>query len=448
MPERPRVAVVGGGITGLACAWYLRERASVTLLEAGPRLGGRIRTGSVAGVPVEAGPDTFLARVPWAADLCREVGLGGDLVEPAPGPVFVWTGGRLRELPAGLVLGVPARLGPVVRSGLLSPGGVARAALDLVLPASRRPDDPTVAEVIGGRFGSEVVDRLVEPLLGGIHAGRADRLSLSSVAPQVAAAAGGSRSLLAGLRRLPPGAGGPVFQSVRGGLERLVERLAEAPGVDVRLESEVGSVVDLDVDAAVLTVPAWSAGSIVRSAAPEAAAQLDAVRYASVVTVTLGYEPAAVGRELVGSGFLVPRVDGRLATACTFLTSKWPDLARSGLVMLRVSSGRDGDERALGLDDAALVEALHAEMAEALGLRAGPVVTAVHRWPRALPQYESGHSARIARARADLSARLPAVVLAGAAYGGLGIAACVRQAREAADLVAARIGGAGGFPEP
>ena len=449
---RPRVAVVGGGITGLATAWFLRDRADVVLLEASSRLGGRIATVEMAGVPVESGPDTFLARVPEATDLCRAVGLGDDLVRPATGKAWIWTRGRLRPLPDGQVLGVPTTVWPLVRSGVVSPAGMARAALDLVLPRRPSGPDPTVAEVVTARLGAEVLDRLVDPLVGGIHAGRADGLSLTATAPQLAAAAG-SRSLVLGLRRqraAAPPDDRPVFLGVAGGLGRLVDRLRTElarAGVDVRTRTRVASIgrhgdgwrlagPDLaaidDVDAVVVTVPAPVAAGLLRTACPDAAGELDAIRYASVTVGTLGYRPAAVPHPLDGSGFLVPRVDGRLMTACTWSTSKWPDLRRSGLVLLRPSAGRAGDERALRLDDDDLVGRLHQELAEALGVTEPPVERLVTRWLRAFPQYQPGHQAQVARIESALAAAMPGVVVAGAAYRGLGIAACVRQGEAAA----------------
>jgi oxygen-dependent protoporphyrinogen oxidase len=241
------VVVVGGGITGLATAWYLRQAdpdLSVALLEASDRLGGKIETTEWMGVPLEAGPDTFLARVPAAVDLCHQLGLGEDLVAPATWRAYVWTRGRLRPLPEGHVLGVPGRLGALARSGVVSRPGLARAGLDLVLPRHRFSDDPSVAEVVGARFGREVVDRLVDPLLGGIHAGTTERLSLASVAPAVAEVASRSRSLLLGLRgRVAQPPSGPLFLSLRGGLGRMVERLVDRlEGVDVRCRVEVESL--------------------------------------------------------------------------------------------------------------------------------------------------------------------------------------------------------------
>ncbi len=432
------VAVVGGGITGLATAWFLRQTAPdvpVTLYEASDRLGGKIRTASLAGVPVEEGPDTFLARVPWAVELCRRLDLGDDLVEPATSRAYMWTRGALRPLPSGTVLGVPARLGPLFRSGIVSNAGLARAAADLVLPRQRTGDDPSVAAVISGRFGREVTERLVEPLIGGIHAGRADRLSLTAVAPQVAGAAKSSRSLMLGLRRLAPSPGGPVFLGLRGGLGTLIGRLAERlAGVDVRLRTTVSSLDDLDARAFVCTLPAPAAAQLL----PEpVATELNAIAYASVVTVTLAYPESALARPLDGSGFLVPRIDGRLMTACTWTSSKWPASTPGGLVLLRPSTGRIGDDRALALDDATLVDRLHHELVEAIGLRERPVEWLVTRWRNAFPQFDVGHQARVARIDAALP---PGVVLAGAPYRGVGIAACIRDAELAAAKAVAAVG--------
>lgn len=447
--------MVGGGITGLATARFLRQSGlAVTLVEAGDRLGGKIQTRELAGVPVEAGPDTFLARVPWAVDLCRELGLGDDLVSPATGKAWLWTGGRLRPLPERHVLGVPTALGPLVRSGVLSPAGVARAALDLVLPRTDPGPDPSVAAVVGRRMGREVLERLVDPLVGGINAGRAEGLSLAATARPLSEGAARHRSLVLGLRQARPGPGGPVFLGLSGGLRRLIDRLAEDLD-DIRLGTVVtgitragdafrlecaagpGPDIDVDADAVVLTVPSFAAATMLSGLSPAAAGHLAGVRYASVVTATLAYRPSAVARPLEGAGMLVPRVDGRLLTACTWSTSKWPALAASGTVLLRASAGRDGDGRVMELDDDEVVRRLHDELAEALGLRDGPVASLVSRWPRGFPQYDIGHEGRVEAIEAALAVDAPGVLVAGAAYRGLGIAACIEQARRAAALVVA-----------
>jgi len=457
MPEERRaqpvrVTVIGGGITGLAAAWYLqRGGARVTVVEAGDRVGGKIRTGELAGVAVEAGPDTFLARVGCAVELCRELGLESELVAPAASRAFLWTADRLRPLPARQVLGVPTALVPLRRSGVLSAAGMARSVLDLVLPASTFGPDPSVAEVVGRRMGREVVERLVEPLVGGINAGRADRLSLAATARPIAEGAARHRSLVLGLRQAPAAPTGPVFLGITGGLQRITDSLAAALH-DVRLRAPVSSVrgvagggyqVELpdgggvNADAVLVTVPSYAAANLLSELSPAASSALSSIRHASVVTVALAYPPSAVGHPLDGAGMLVPRVDGRLITACTWSTTKWPVLAKSGMVMLRASAGRDGDERAMDMGDDEVVRRVHEELAEVLGLRGGPATSTVSRWPNGFPQYDVGHQARVATIEGALEADAPGVVVAGAAYRGLGISACIEQARKAAESVTA-----------
>lgn len=463
MSDRRRVVVVGGGISGLATAWYLRSGASgvvpdVALLEASGRLGGKIRTDEMAGVPVEAGPDTFLARVPWAIDLCRELGLGDDLVAPATTKAYVLAGGRLRVLPRDHVLGVPLSARQLQRSKILTPAGLARAGLDLVLPRQPRPPDPSVAQVIGERFGPQLLDRLVEPLVGGINAGRADRLSMAATARPLAQAASRHRSLVVGLRaerRRSPPPTGPVFLGVGGGLERLVDRLAaHLEPADVRVDTPVAAVEKdaggavqvhleapaadgstvVEADAVVLATPAFVTARLLENAAATAAGALEEIRYASVAVATLAYRPPGTPSYLDGSGFLVPRTEGRLMTACTWSTSKWPELRRGGHILVRASAGRVDDERALELDDGELVKRFHAELSQIIGVDEPPVLSSVSRWPRSFPQYEVGHEDRVERVRAGLST-VPGVFVTGATYRGLGIASCIQQAEHTAGEV-------------
>ncbi|MGQ0519911.1 MAG: protoporphyrinogen oxidase [Actinomycetota bacterium] len=450
MSPGPAVAVVGGGITGLAAAWEAVEAgASVTLFEAGPRLGGRILTEDVGGRPVDLGPDAFLARVPHALELCHRLGLEAELVHPAAEGAAIWTRGRLRPLPPGLVLGAPAgagHLARLVRAGLVTPAGAARAALDLVLPATRWPADPSVADVVGRRLGRQVHARVVDPLVGGIHAGPSELLSARAAAAQLADAAR-SRSLLRGLRGVrEPAAGGggaPLFASLRGGLGRLVTRLEEelrARGVAVATGHAVEAVPVPGFDATVVTTPAAAAAGLVEPASPAAAAELRDVAYASVAMAVLVYPSSALPRPPAGTGFLVPASEGRLLTACSFASAKWPHWAGPGELVLRASAGRWGDERALSMTDDALAGHLHGELAQALGLEARPRVARVTRWVHAFPQYRPGHLARVDRVEDALARDLPAVTLAGAAYRGLGIAACVAQGRAAARRAVGRAG--------
>lgn len=446
-----RIAVVGGGITGLAAAWeLLAGGAEVELFESSDRLGGCIVTEDVGGRPVDLGPDAFLARVPSALGLCHELGLGGELVHPAAEGAAVWARGQLRALPKGLVLGAPTGpgdLAALVRAGLLTPSAAARAALDLVRPASHWGDDPSVGDLVAGRLGRAVHSGVVDPLVGGIHAGTSDLLSARAAAPQIADGAR-ARSLMRGLRgvRAAAQAGGvaegpaPLFASLRGGLGRLVERLEErlrAGGVTVTTGTKIARAPVDGFDATIVTTPAPVSAGLVAGASPDAASELWAVDYASVALVVLVYPSTAAGRPLPGTGFLMPAAGGRLLTACSFASSKWPHWAGPGDIVLRASAGRWGDERALALADDELCERLHREVAAAVGLVDDPRVTRVARWERAFPQYRPGHLARVARVEATLERDLPAVTIAGAAYRGVGIAACVAQGRAAARHVLA-----------
>lgn len=442
-----RVTVVGGGITGLAAAWELVSNgAEVTLVESGLRLGGKIVTEDIGRRAVDVGPDAFIARLPDAVALCHELGLTEEMVGVATDSAWLWTRGRLRPLPAGTVLGAPAGLGALLRagrSGVVSPAGVARASLDLVLPRRDLGQDPTVGDLITARFGREVHERLVDPLVGGIHAGPSGLLSAQAVVPQLAAA-GSHRSLLLGLGRgmasAPPPAPSPIFVSLRGGMSRLVTRLEESlrdRGARIKLGHQADSadlVAASEEGGVIVTTPAPAAAALLAGASPETATELAAVAHASVALVVLTYAADAFpsGSPPPGSGFLVPQAERRLMTACSFGSSKWPHWANEGEVVLRVSAGRWGDDRAVRFDDERLVGRLQRELVEALDLRDGPLASHVRRWPQAFPQYGAGHLDRVARIEAALARDLPHVLVAGAAYRGVGIPACIAQGRAAA----------------
>jgi oxygen-dependent protoporphyrinogen oxidase len=447
-----RVAVVGGGITGLSAAWFLRDRADVTLYEASDRLGGKIRTDDFAGARVEAGPDAFLARVPQAAALSRDVGLGDSLVAPATGKAYVWANGALRSLPPGHVLGAPTRVGSLARSGLVSRRGALRAALDLVMPRTPVEPDIGVGRLIAARYGAEVRDHLVDPLLGGIHTGPSDRLSAAAVAPQFFNVAKGNRSLMRGLRAAMPAARAqpsavPIFLTVSAGLGALVDRLATA-GAEVRLNTPVAAlerdgsgwrVDDVPYDAVIVTAPSFAAAALVRGVAPEAAAGMAAIEYASIALTLFAYPASAMGRPLDGSGFVVARDSGLHMTACSWASSKWAhvgsDAAAGATAILRVSAGRWGEEAVLEHDDPELVDLLHGELERTMGVTAPPTGTRVVRWPRSFPQQTVGHLDRVAAIERTLNAAAPGVEIAGAAYRGLGLPACIGLAESAVTRV-------------
>jgi len=459
-PDQPLVIVVGAGITGLATAWHLQQsgRVRVVVVEASEQTGGKLATGTLAGTEVDAGPDCFLARVPSMTALCLAVGIN-DLVAPATGAAYIWSGRKLRRLPDGLVLGVPTGAMALARSRLVPPRASIRAARDLMLkPHQARSADPSVGEIIEARLGRDVVDQVVEPLLGGIHAGVADRLSLQAVAPQIADAARANRSLIRGLQeqqKTTPPPDGPVFLAPVGGMRRLADQLPDrlvASGVEIRRATVVQKLTPaangrinvfptgLFADQVIVTTPAFAAAELVRPHTPGGAEVLDSINYASIAMVLLAYrvENAPLPN---GSGFLVPRTAGRLLTAASFLTNKWPDLAPPGHAVVRCSIGHIDDDRGVTMDDGALVDGAHADLAAALRWPPSvrPADAAVVRWPRSFPQYEPGHAARVVRARNFLAAELQSVWLAGAAYDGLGLAACARQGEEAARLTLTRL---------
>ena len=456
--------VVGGGVAGLAAAWELTTRApeaSVVVLEAAGRLGGKIGAAAFAGRTLDTGADAFLARRPEALALCQELGMADELVQPGSRQAFVWHGDRLVPLPPRLALGVPTDARTIFGSGLLSAGGMVRAVGGALLPRLRPivsgDGDRAVGEIVGRVLGREVVETITDPLVGGIHAGMADGLSAAAVFPPLNEAAGHRGRVTRRLRKLAPPPADPqtpVFLAPRAGVHRLVTRLAEAlqaRGVELHtgvqatsVEANKGTVTVRDrsrtreADAVVVAVPARPAAALIRTIAPTAADVLGSVTSSSVALVTLRFDEADVGAQLTGTGFLVPRTSGSLMTACTFLTSKWPQLWHAGDVLVRASLGHDGDERPAALDDDELVRTASFELAPALGLRASPLEAMVVRITDAFPQYRPGHLDRVAAAEAALAGAAP-VAMAGAALRGVGIPACIQSGRRAAGMVLERV---------
>jgi protoporphyrinogen/coproporphyrinogen III oxidase len=471
---RPRhVVVVGAGIAGLAAAEALHRgdpTLQLTVLEASGRVGGKLAVGELAGVAMDTGAESLLARRPEALDLARAVGLGAAVVSPTTSAAGLWTGGRLQPLPRRTVLGVPTDAGCPRLRRVLGPTTRARLRLDAGrgrLAAERGLLGPTDDVAIGGlvkrRLGAEVVDRLVEPLLGGVYAGDARRLSLAMTAPGLLEQLRRQASLVAAARATlaSPTAAAPVFAGLQGGVGRLAPAVAGASGAQVGLRSTVralertargwrlvcGPVPDplvVDADGVVLAVPAAPAARLLAPHAPAAAARLGAVDYASVALVTLALPEVRLRRPLRGSGVLVPPAEHRVVKAVTYSSAKWAWLARSarphGLAVLRASVGRHGETHALQRDDADLVHTVRDDLADLLGLDADPVASLVTRWGGALPQYAPGHLDLVDEVRRSV-ARLPGLAVCGAAYDGVGVPACIASGQAAAkQLLAGRVG--------
>jgi protoporphyrinogen/coproporphyrinogen III oxidase len=452
------VVVIGGGIAGLAAAHRLLDSAvRVTLLEATDRLGGKLQAGEIEGAPVDLGAESMLARRPEAVELARAVGLADRLQPPATASASVWTRDALRPMPKGHVMGVPGD--PAALAGLLSAEGIARIERERDLAPAELGDDVAVGAYVAQRLGREVVDRLVEPLLGGVYAGDAYRISMRAAVPQLFEAAKTHDSLLAAVRDIQAKAAGqqaagPVFMGIEGGVGQLPGAVADvvrARGGEILMETPVlgltrsaeGWQIRTDqrviaADGVVLAAPAWSASALLAAESPAAAAELGQVEYASMALVTMAFQRTDLAGMPEGSGFLVPPVDGRTIKASTFSTRKWSwvDKGSSGLFVLRTSIGRYGEEEHLHREDAELVDVSLGDLGEATGLAARPVATEVTRWIGGLPQYPVGHLARVARIR-DEVAKLPGLRVCGAAYDGVGIPACIASAQRAADEILA-----------
>jgi oxygen-dependent protoporphyrinogen oxidase len=452
---RSHVIVIGAGISGLAAAHALVANGlDVTVLESSPAVGGKLRISDIAGVPVDEGAEMFLQRVPEALDVVAALGRSDELVAPRTTSAGVWARGDLRPMPTGTVMGVPGT--PSRLHGVLSPGEVARVAADRMLPGAPPGEDISVGEWVGRRVGRAVVERLVDPLLGGVYAGRADELSLAATIPQLPR---DQRSVLAAVRRVAPTSPSPqpVFATLTGGIGTLPTSLVEAirrSGGEILTDHAVrriertgsgwqvvhGATVDevaLAADAVIVATPAAPAARLLLDVAPVAAAELSAVEAASMAIIATAWRPGDVQAPDL-SGYLVPAVYGRPVKAVTFSSSKWAHVGNSDVVIVRCSIGRHGDVSDLQRDDAELVDLAVAELTSYAGFRGTPVDSRVTRWGGGLPQYAVGHRGRVARISAAVDAE-PGLAVCGATYDGVGIPACIRSAQAAASTLIAKL---------
>lgn len=465
-----RVTIVGGGISGLAAAWHLRQGnpdLDLVVLDGSDAPGGKLRRAEMAGVAIDVGAESILARRPEGTDLARAVGLTDRLTHPATMSASIWSRGVLHPMPAGTLMGVPSN--PAAALGVLDAREIAWAEGERDRPLAATLEDLSVGEFVSARVGSAVVDRLVEPLLGGVYAGDAHHLSLRATIPQLWAAATAGESVTAAAERAASMASlnyTPVFAGVVGGVGLLADELVRsllAQGVRVMSRTVVRELhrtsvdgrdgwvlttgpvpapIVHEADALVIAVPAAPASKLLAPHIPHAARELAAITYASMAIVSVAL-PRHGLPQLFGSGFLVPPVDGRMVKASTFSSNKWSwvaDLAPD-LFILRASLGRIGEEAVLQRSDGDLVRLVLAELADVLG---GPLPTPVdshvQRWGGALPQYAVGHVDRVARIRAAV-AQVPGLEVAGAAYEGVGIPACIASGRQAAEAVLTHLRG-------
>ncbi len=459
------VAIIGGGIAGLAAAYYLREGASnsglsieCTLIESDSRLGGKISTYRKDGFVVEAGPDSFLTQKPWGVELCRRLGIEDRLIgtNEASRKVYILWKGKLRELPDGVLLIVPTRLAPFALSTLISPLGKLRMGLDLVIPPRRERSDESVADFVRRRLGSEALDKIAEPLMGGIHTSDPERQSLQASFPRFVDLERKHGSLMKGMiagrraHRPSNGKALPAFMTLRGGLEEMVSAVAGHLGETrvilgrsvVRMDREGTGSYHLSLDdggqlragAVVLATPARVSSQLVASFDSELSDRLSSIRYVSTATVSFGYRKETVSDPLRGFGFVIPGKEGRRITGCTWTSTKFDDRAPAGSALIRCFLGSATNEKPALLQEGEMVGIAREELRSIMGLDSEPVLTHVHRWRDSHPQYDVGHLDLLADID-RMCASHPGLYLAGSSYRGVGIPDCIHSGQLAAEAI-------------
>lgn len=448
-----RVAIIGGGISGLAAAHALgtsHPDVDIVVLEGSDRIGGKLRLGEIGGFTVDLGAESILARRPEGIALIAAAGLSDRLVHPATMTAGIWTHGAVRPMPP-TVMGIPADLDALEATGI-----IVERPRSVAIP--RPAADMAVADFIAERVGSDIVDRLVEPLLGGVYAGHASELSLDAAAPQIAAL---GDDLLAGATKARAAAvdSGPVFAGLIGGIGQLPEAVARASGAEIRTNATVrqltrtadgwellvgptSAVEVIHADAVIMAAPAPAVARLLADVAPEAAFALAAIDYASMAVLTFAVSRSAFTQAPEGSGFLVPPIDGKAIKAVTYSSNKWAWVGREAgeeTIILRCSIGRAHEAALLHRDDAELIDLALSDLGEAVGLTGDPIDASVTRWGGGLPQYTVGHLSRIATIDADI-ATVPGLEVCGAAYRGVGIPAVIASAQVAAARLISGLG--------
>jgi protoporphyrinogen/coproporphyrinogen III oxidase len=467
-----QVVIVGGGIAGLATAYFLQERARLmglpiayTLVERGSTFGGKISSTRANGYVVEGGPDSFLTQKSAALELCHALGLGDQLIgtNDVERKTLVWSRGQLRAMPDGVMLIVPTRVMPFVRSSLISWPGKLRMGLDWLIPPRRDDGDESLSHFVKRRLGAEALDKIAEPMIAGIYVSAAENLSLKSTFPRLLDTEKKYGSLIRGMvlqRRAANGhvsqgkSAPPMFMTLRGGLHDLVDALVahldtgtlmcntrvttlmhEPDGYRVALSSGES----IRADAVVFASPAYVTSEVLSNMAPALAGALKTIRYVSTATVSLGYRRSEIQHPLDSFGFLVPKGERRRILACTWSSTKFSQRAPDEHVLLRVFVGGARAEQLAEQDDAALTQIAQEELRALMGITAEPVLTKVFRWHKGNPQYEVGHLARVAQIE-QYAAEFPGLYVAGSAYHGVGIPDCIQDGARVADQILSRLG--------
>ena len=463
-----RIAIIGGGISGLSAAYTLEEKrqsgtpVQYMLFESSERLGGVLVTDHVDGCILEAGPDSFLTEKPWAADLCRKVGLGDQLIgsNDADRKTYILTKGKLVVLPDGLMFMVPTKIIPTVLSPLFSARTKMRMAAEWFHPPHKASEDETVAQMVERHYGSEMVDLLADPLLSGVYGGEASQLSVRAVLPRFAdmEAKHGSlgRAMLSArvkMAKATKAPAKPLFSSLKDGMQQMVDALvANLDAGSLKTSAPVQTVIPQDngwtvsagyqtdhFDAIIIATPAQAAAVVLETADAELARELGGINYSSSVTVTLGYDEKVRRALPPGFGYLVPRSEGHRMLAATFVHNKFPHRAPENRALIRGFLGGARDEQILEASEGEILQIVRAELRKIIGLTAEPLFARVYKWKSAMAQYSVGHLERLQRIEA-LRQKLQGLALAGNGYSGIGVPDCVRSGSEAASKILSEMG--------
>ncbi len=467
------VTIIGGGIAGLATAFYLQKKSretgaaiNYTLVEGKPCFGGKIITNQVDGFVIEGGPDSFITQKPWGTQLCRDLGVADRLIPTNDHRrnVFVLNRGKLTPFPGGFRLAIPTEFIPFALSTLISPWGKLRMGLDLLIPPRQDRSDESLANFFRRRLGAEAVDKIAGPMMAGIYVANAERLSIQSTFPMFVEMERKYGSLIKAMqaskkKRPPPSHNNskppPMFTSLRSGMKELVDTLVNqlegdlrpgcrvaglrylSPGFEVTFDQADGQ--PLTADAVVLAIPAYIAADLLAPMAPKLAAMLRQIRYISTATISLAYRYADVlpQHDLNGFGFMIPKSENKQILACTWTSTKFNHRVPGDGALIRVFVGGDGREHLVDLSDEELVALVQAEIAEIMGVTAKPIMHRIFRWPKSNPQYDVGHLDRVAEME-SLATSIPGLYLTGSAFRGVGIPDCVKSAMNTVDQILAQ----------
>lgn len=459
------IVIVGGGATGLAAAYHLRKQvkagnidAKIILVERDATLGGKAKTDVVDGMVIEHGPDSYLSYKPWFGQLAKELGLPTVGTNPKVKTIYIVRKGRMEQLPVGMNIMIPTEVVPFLKTRLLSPLGKLRAGMEPLVPVRKTDDDESIGSFVGRRFGREVLENIAGPLMGGIHGGDWENVSIKCTFPSfVKMEKEGGSLLLQGWRNKsnkPKGPTGSAFQTVQTGLNSALQAVVKASeGVDFRTSTEVTALkaVDgryfvtlstgeqIDADAVVLAVPAYVAAALIQEFRGDVAGELNEIPYGNSCVAALAYNRSDVKHPLDASGFLVPASEPLEISASTWVSTKWPHSAPDDKVLLRCFVGRGHGRDWTKEPDAVILKTVNDALKQTMGLEAEPFLTRVFKWPKSMAQYRVGHLSRMDRVD-QLMEQQPGLYLAGAAYRGVGLGDCVREGMTAADKAMKHLG--------